>query len=148
MFNRKLFVFLHISPFPSRTYTGAFHAHTQWTSFMLTLPYVGLGVEADAKTRQTSQYQQSTACLLPLTHHQRARLIINLTKVDSGPRKLHLKTWFLTHHLTVSQQDADGSCRIVRMHHRNTFEIKTPRHNHHLITIFELGVKFILKLAF
>lgn len=45
------------------------HTHTQWTSSVLTPPYVGLGVVADAKTRGTSRYQQSTACLLPLTHH-------------------------------------------------------------------------------
>lgn len=60
------------------------HAHTytamQGMSTVLTPPYVGLGVVADAKTRGTSQYQQSTACLLPLTHHHVTVLIINHTK--------------------------------------------------------------------
>lgn len=72
-------------------------SHTQRTSSMLTPPYVGLGVVADAKTRGTSRYQQSTACLLPLTHHLTA-LIINHRRTDySGIKKAlrpNYKTYF------------------------------------------------------
>lgn len=66
------------------TFAGLSHknTHTEHMSSVLTPPYVGLGVVADAKTRGTRQYQQSTECLLPLTHHHLTVLIINHTRSD------------------------------------------------------------------
>lgn len=95
MFNVTLFGFLFIlslffvppplSFSPGQTHVRAFlrkkHTHSR-PSCVLTLPYVGFEVVADAKTRGTSQYQQSTACLLRLTHHGPVVLIIHRTKTD------------------------------------------------------------------
>ena len=69
------------------SYTQFAHVHThtlshtqaQWTGTVLTPPYVG--AVADAKTRGTSRYQQSTACLIPLTHHHLTDLIIYHTRI-------------------------------------------------------------------
>lgn len=58
----KFWSFHHSLLSPQQTHDGTFltnalkttHTQTQQTSFMLTPPYVGLGVVADAKTRGTS----------------------------------------------------------------------------------------------
>lgn len=59
----------------------------QRMSSVLTLPYVGLGVVADAKIRGTSYYQQCTACLLQLTHQHVSVLIVKHTKAHYSQMK-------------------------------------------------------------
>ena len=80
---------IHMCVLSSHTHTHT-HALTQRMSSVLTPPYVGLGVVADAKTRGTSQYQQSTACLQPLTHHHLTALIINHTRTNYSLIKYRL----------------------------------------------------------